>query len=148
MTTIVSKERPWAEHFTSLPKRGVGALSSESAFQVNLHLNHKGVPIWFMSYLQWLNALKTNTWFWPYTGNWAKSRGVVLLHETTVHHSYATYINIPVTFSSAVHNRNSCLVLVFSSQKTFWLNFSFKQVAILSIWRFLCTPQHIKAMNG
>ena len=144
MTTIVSKERPWTEHFTSLPKRGVSAISSESAT-----LNHKGVPIWLMSYLQWLNALKTNTWLWPYTGNWAKSRGVMLLHETTVHHSYMlTNINIPVPFSSAVRNKNSCLVLVFSSQKMFWLNFSFKQVAILSIWRFLCTPQHIKAMNG
>ena len=26
------KERPWAEHLTSLPKRGVGALSTVSAF--------------------------------------------------------------------------------------------------------------------
>ena len=29
---ILAKECPWAEHLTSLPKRGVGALSSVSGF--------------------------------------------------------------------------------------------------------------------
>ena len=37
--TVVSQKRaPWAEHLTSLPKRGVGALSTVSAF------NHERVP--------------------------------------------------------------------------------------------------------
>ena len=43
------KECPWAEHRTYLPKRGVGALLSVSAF------NHKRAP---MSCLQLFNALK------------------------------------------------------------------------------------------
>ena len=35
----LAKERPWTEHLTSLPKRGVGALSSVSTFK------HKRVPM-------------------------------------------------------------------------------------------------------
>ena len=35
----LAKESPWAEHLTSLPKRGVGALSIVSAF------NHERVPM-------------------------------------------------------------------------------------------------------
>ena len=47
------KERPWAEHLTSLPKRGVGALSTVSAF------NHERAPT---SCLQRLKALEANNW--------------------------------------------------------------------------------------
>ena len=45
------KEHPWVEHLTCLPKRGVGALLSVSAF------NHERAP---MSYLQQLDVLKAN----------------------------------------------------------------------------------------
>ena len=45
------KKGPLAEHLTSLPKRGVGALLTVSAF------NHKRVPT---SCLQRLKALETN----------------------------------------------------------------------------------------
>ena len=45
----LQKKSLWAEHFTSLPKRGVGALSTVSAF------NHKRVPT---SCLQWFEALE------------------------------------------------------------------------------------------
>ena len=45
------KKGPWAEHLTSLPKRGVGALSTVSAF------NHERVPT---SCLQLLKALEAN----------------------------------------------------------------------------------------
>ena len=53
--TIVSltKEHPWAEFLTNLPRRGVGTLPSVSEF------NHERVP---MSCLQWLDALKVNIW--------------------------------------------------------------------------------------
>ena len=47
------KEHPLAEHLTSLLKRGVGTLSSVSAF------NHKRVP---MSCLQQFDALEANNW--------------------------------------------------------------------------------------
>ena len=47
------KKGPWAEHLTSLPKRGVGTLSTVSAF------NHERVPT---SCLQWLEALEANNW--------------------------------------------------------------------------------------
>ena len=47
----LAKECPWAEHLTSLPRKGVGALSSVSTF------NHEGVP---MSCLQQLKALEAN----------------------------------------------------------------------------------------
>ena len=47
------KKGPWAEHLTSLPKRGVGALLTVSTF------NHERVPT---SCLQWLEALKANNW--------------------------------------------------------------------------------------
>ena len=45
------KEHPWVEHLTCLPKRGVGALLSASAFY------HERAP---MSCLQRLDALKAN----------------------------------------------------------------------------------------
>ena len=45
------KKGPWAEHLTSLPKRGVGALSTVSAF------NHEKAP---MSCLQLLEAHEAN----------------------------------------------------------------------------------------
>ena len=47
------KKGPLAEHRTSLPKRGVGALSTVSAF------NHKRTPT---SCLQRLEALEANKW--------------------------------------------------------------------------------------
>ena len=47
------KKGPWAEHLASLPKRGVGALSTVSAF------NHERAP---MSCLQRLKALEANNW--------------------------------------------------------------------------------------
>ena len=49
----LAKQRPWAEHLTSLSKRGVNALSSVSA------INHKRAP---MSCFQRLNDLKANKW--------------------------------------------------------------------------------------
>ena len=45
------KKGPWAEHLTSLPKRGVGALSTVSAF------NHERAPT---SCLQRLETLEAN----------------------------------------------------------------------------------------
>ena len=45
------KKGPWAEHLTSLPKRGVGALSTVSTF------NHERAP---MSCLQRLEDLEAN----------------------------------------------------------------------------------------
>ena len=47
------KEHPWAEHLTSLPKRGVGTLSTISAF------DHERAP---MSCLQRLEAFEANNW--------------------------------------------------------------------------------------
>ena len=47
------KKGPLAEHLTSLPKRGVGALSTVPAF------NHERAPT---SCLQQLEALKANDW--------------------------------------------------------------------------------------
>ena len=49
----LSKKGPWAEHLTSLPNRGVGALSTVSAF------NHERA---LTSCLQQLEALKANNW--------------------------------------------------------------------------------------
>ena len=49
----LAKKGPWADHLTSLPKRGVGALSGVSAF------NHERAP---MSCLQRLDALEANNW--------------------------------------------------------------------------------------
>ena len=49
----LTRKGPWAEHLTSLPKRGVGALSTVSAF------HHKRTPT---SCLQWLEALEANNW--------------------------------------------------------------------------------------
>ena len=49
----LAKKGPWAEHLTSLPKRGVGALLTVSAF------NHERVST---SCLQWLEALGANNW--------------------------------------------------------------------------------------
>ena len=48
----LTKECTWVEHLTSLPKMGVGALSSVSAF------NHERVP---MSCLQRLNVFNYTT---------------------------------------------------------------------------------------
>ena len=47
----LTKEHPWAGNLTSLPKRGMGALLSVSAF------NHEIAPMW---HLQQLDTLKTN----------------------------------------------------------------------------------------
>ena len=49
----LAKERPRAEHLTSPPKRGVGALSSASTF------NYERTP---KSCLQRLDALEANNW--------------------------------------------------------------------------------------
>ena len=49
----LAKKGPWAQHLTSLPKSGVGALSTGSAF------NHERVPT---SCLQRLEALEANNW--------------------------------------------------------------------------------------
>ena len=49
----LSKERPWAEHLTSLPKRGVGTVSNISTFNYERALT---------SFLQRLEALETNNW--------------------------------------------------------------------------------------
>ena len=48
-----AKERPWAEHLSSLPKRVVGALSGVSI------LNYESPP---MSCLQWLDASEATNW--------------------------------------------------------------------------------------
>ena len=53
MYRSLSKRGPWAEYLTSLPKRGVGVLSTLSAF------NHERAP---MSCLQRLKALEANNW--------------------------------------------------------------------------------------
>ena len=53
MYRSLAKKGPWAEHLTSLPKRGVGTLSTVSA------LNHERVPT---SCLQRLEALEANNW--------------------------------------------------------------------------------------
>ena len=47
----LAKKGPWAEHLTSLPRRGMGALSTVSAF------NHERVPT---TCLQRLEALEAN----------------------------------------------------------------------------------------
>ena len=49
----LAKKGPWVEHLTSLPKRGVGALSTVSAF------NHEIAPT---SRLHRLEALEANNW--------------------------------------------------------------------------------------
>ena len=49
----LAKKGQWAEHLTNLPKRGVGALSTVSAF------NHERPPT---SCLQRLEALEANNW--------------------------------------------------------------------------------------
>ena len=48
------KERQWAEHHTNLPKRGVGALLSISAF------NHERVPMSCSQLLDTLKATNSN----------------------------------------------------------------------------------------
>ena len=47
----LAKERPWVEHLTSLPERGVGALSNVSTF-----IHERAL----MSCLQRLDALKVD----------------------------------------------------------------------------------------
>ena len=54
----LTKERPWAEHLTSLPKRGVGTLLSVSA------INHERAPMYIYSDSLPTNSLKV----WTYNG--------------------------------------------------------------------------------
>ena len=53
MYCILTKELPWVEHLTSLPRRGVGVVLSVSAF------NHERAP---MSCLQQFDALEANNY--------------------------------------------------------------------------------------
>ena len=73
----LAKKGPWAEHLTSLPKRGVGTLSTVSAF------NHERAP---MSCLQRLEALEANNWaqnIVQQNRQWLRSR--VLTAHNTLH---------------------------------------------------------------
>ena len=68
-----AKKGPWAEHLTSLPKRGAGALLTVSTF------NHKRVPT---SCLQWLNE-----------NNWTPHSTV----QSVVCHHYSTSKQLVIT---------------------------------------------------